>query len=549
MNVSPLAGRPAPASMMLDLSKLVTAYYTEQPDPTIAAQRVTFGTSGHRGSSFERTFNEHHILAIAEAICRHRAQVGITGPLFLGIDTHSLSVPARATTLEVLAAHGVHVMLDAHDDYTPTPSLSRAILVYNKGRTEGLADGIVLTPSHNPPDNGGFKYNPPNGGPADSTVTSWVEKKANKILEEGLISVKRIPYERALKAETTHLHDYMHAYVADLSNVLDFDAIRASGVRIGVDPLGGAGVRYWARITETYKIDLTVVNETTDGTFRFMPLDWDGKIRTDPSSSYAMQGLIGLKDRFDIGVACDADHDRHGIVTHAGLMPPNHYLAVMIQHLFANRPAWRSDARVGKTIVSSSMIDRVAAKVGRGIYEVPVGFKWFVDGLVDGSLGFVGEESAGASFLRKDGTVWTTDKDGLIPALLSAEISAKAGKSPSDLYADLTREFGAPAYDRVDAPATPAQKKLLSKLSPESIKSTELAGEKITKVQSSAPGNDAPLGGVKVSTATGWFAARPSGTENIYKIYVESFEGRAMLERIVVEAQGIVDAALAGSGA
>jgi phosphoglucomutase len=545
MRVSPLAGHPPPPEMLLDVSKLVTAYYTGIPDPSVPAQRVAFGTSGHRGSAFEMTFNELHVLAISEAICRYRRRQGIDGPLFLGLDTHALSVPACATALEVLAANGVDVMLAEHDEYTPTPVVSHAILGYNRGRTAGLADGIVITPSHNPPDNGGFKYNPPNGGPADTEVPSWIEARANELMEHGLEGVRRIPYEKALRAATTHRHDYLNAYVRDLGNVVDMDAIRGAGVRLGVDPLGGAGVHYWAPIAERYHLDLTVVSDEVDQTFRFMTVDWDGRIRMDPSSPHAMQRLIGLKDRFDIAVACDTDHDRHGVVTPgSGLLPPNHYLAVAIHHLFTDRAPWRADAGVGKTVVSSGMIDRVAAKLGRTLYEVPVGFKWFVDGLLDGSLGFGGEESAGASFLRRDGTVWTTDKDGIAPAWLAAEITARAGRDPGEIYHDLTRELGEPISDRVEAPATPAQKKLLSALSPTQVRCAELAGEKVQSIISDAPGNHAPIGGVKVTAATGWFAARPSGTEDIYKIYAESFRGVDHLHRIVEEAQAIVDDAL-----
>ncbi len=549
MNISPLAGQAPPPAMLLDVAKLVTAYYTDIPDPSVPAQRVSFGTSGHRGSSFDTTFNEWHVLAISEAICRYRRQQGIDGPLFLGIDTHALSVPACASALEVLAANGIDVMLAEHDEYTPTPAVSHAILCYNRRRSTGLADGIVITPSHNPPDNGGFKYNPPNGGPADTDVTGWIEARANELMEHGLEGVKRIPHEKALRAATTHRHDYLNAYVRDLGNVVDMDAIRASGIHLGVDPLGGAGVHYWAPIAELYHLDLTVVSDVVDETFRFMTLDWDGQIRMDPSSTYAMQRLIGLKDRFDIAFACDTDHDRHGIVTRStGLLPPNHYLAVAIHHLFQNRPKWSGKAGVGKTVVSSSMIDRVTAKLGRPLFEVPVGFKWFVSGLVDGSLGFGGEESAGATFLRRDGTVWTTDKDGIVPALLAAEISAKAGRDAGEIYQDLTREFGEPVYDRVEAPATPDQKKRLAALSPAQVQSADLAGEKIESIITQAPGNHAPIGGVKIATATGWFAARPSGTEAIYKIYGESFRGQQQLDQILKEAQAIVDKTLA-SGA
>jgi len=549
MKISPLAGHPPPQAMLLDIAKLVTAYSAEIPDPAVPAQRVAFGTSGHRGSSFEKTFNEWHVLAISEAICRYRQQQGIDGPLFLGFDTHALSVPASTTAVEVLAANGVDIMLAEHDAYTPTPAVSHAILSYNRGRTadRGLADGIVVTPSHNPPDNGGFKYNPPTGGPADSGVTSWIEARANELMERGLDGVKRIPYEKALRAATTHRHDYLKAYVSDLGNVIDMPEIQSAGLRLGVDPLGGAGVEYWAPIAERYHLDLTVVSDVVDETFRFMPVDWDGRIRMDPSSFYAMQRLIGLRDRFDIAFACDPDHDRHGVVTRStGLLPPNNYLAVAIQHLFSHRPQWGADAGVGKTVVSSGMIDRVSAKLGRRLHEVPVGFKWFVAGLGDGSLGFCGEESAGATLLRRDGTAWTTDKDGIALALLAAEITAHAGRDPGELYGELTHEFGAPAYDRVEAPATPAQKRRLAALSPAQVQCTELAGEKVQSVINEAPGNHAPIGGVKVSAATGWFAARPSGTEDLYKIYAESFQGRDQLNRIVEEAQVIVDRALAG---
>jgi len=546
MKISPLAGHPPPPAMLLDVSKLVTAYYTDVPDPSVPAQRVAFGTSGHRGTAFDRTFNEWHVLAISEAICHYRRWKGIDGPLFLGVDTHALSVPACATALEVLAAHGVEVVLAEHDDYTPTPAVSHAIVCYNRGRTAGLADGIVMTPSHNPPDDGGFKYNPPTGGPADMDVTGWIEARANERLERGLQGLRRIPYERALRATTTRRHDYLNAYVRDLGNVLDMDAIRGAGIRLGVDPLGGAGVHYWAPIADHYHLDLTVVSDVVDQTFRFMTVDWDGRIRMDPSSSYAMQRLIGLKDQFDIAVACDTDHDRHGIVTRStGLLPPNHYLTVAIHHLFRHRPEWSAKAGVGKTVVSSAMIDKVTAKLGRRLYEVPVGFKWFVDGLSDGSIGFCGEESAGATFVRRDGSVWTTDKDGIVLALLAAEITATAGRDPGEIYTGLTTEFGDPAYDRVEAPATAGQKKRLSALSADAVQCADLAGEPVLSVIAEAPGNHAPLGGVKVSGATGWFAARPSGTEAIYKIYAESFRGVAPLGRILEEAQAIVDKALA----
>ena len=548
MKVSPAAGKPAEASMLVDVPRLVTAYYTEAPDPLVSAQRVAFGTSGHRGSAFEKAFNERHILAISQAICLYRAQKKIDGPLFLGMDTHALSVPALSSALEVLAANGVEVMLSQGDEYTPTPAVSHAILTYNRGRKTGLADGIVVTPSHNPPHDGGFKYNPPNGGPAESDVTTWIEAKANQFLENDLLGLKRVTLEKALHASTTHRHDYLNAYVADLANVIDMDAIRGAKIAMGVDPLGGAGVHYWGPIAERYGLNLTVVNEAVDPTFRFMTVDWDGQIRMDPSSSYAMQRLIGLKDRFQISFAFDTDHDRHGVVTRsAGLLAPNHYLSVAIFYLLQHRPRWRSDAAVGKTVVSSQMIDRVAAKLKRKLYEVPVGFKWFVEGLLDGSLGFGGEESAGASFVRLDGSVWTTDKDGIVPALLAAEITARMGRDPGELYQDLTREFGEPLYDRVEAPATPAQKELLAKLSPQQIRFKDLAGEKIQTILTRAPGNDAPIGGLKVVAESGWFAARPSGTESIYKIYAESFSGAEHLRRILEEAQTIVGDALATS--
>ena len=531
--------------MLLDVAKLVTAYYTQAPDPAVPAERVVFGTSGHRGTAFDRTFNEAHVIAISEAICRYRRTQGIDGPLFLGFDTHALSQPACATAVEVLAAHGVDLMLAEHDEYTPTPAVSHAILCYNRGRTTGLADGIVVTPSHNPPDNGGFKYNTPNGGPADTKVTSWIETEANDLLERGNHGVQRKPYERALHAATTHRHDYLHSYVRDLGNVVDVDHIRAGGIRLGVDPLGGAGVHYWAAIAEHYHLDLTVVSDVVDETFRFMTVDWDGRIRMDPSSPYAMQRLIALKDRFDIAFACDTDHDRHGIVAaSAGLLPPNHYLVVAIQHLFQHRPHWPAGAGVGKTVVSSSVIDRVVAKLGRSLYEVPVGFKWFVDGLSDGTLGFCGEESAGASFLRRDGTVWTTDKDGIIPALLAAEITVVAGRDPGEIYADLARELGDASYERVGASATSAQKQRLTSLSPNDVHCTTLAGDAVTGIINEASGNHAPIGGVKVTTASGWFAARPSGTEAIYRIYAESFAGKDALAQVVQQAQTIVDAAL-----
>ena len=546
MKINPLAGKPAEPSMLVNIPRLITAYYAEQPDPEVSAQRVAFGTSGHRGSSLQQSFNEWHVLAISQAICFYRKQHRIDGPLFLGIDTHALSEPACASALEVLAANGVEVMIAENDEYTPTPAVSHAILTYNRGRDTGLADGIVITPSHNPPDNGGFKYNPPNGGPADKDVTGWIEAKANEFLSNGLKDVKRVTYAQALGAATTHRHDYLNAYVSDLGSVLDMEVIHGANIRMGVDPLGGAGVHYWPRIAERYGLNLTVVNDAVDPTFRFMTVDWDGRIRMDPSSPYAMQSLIGLKDRFDVACACDTDHDRHGIVTRsAGLMPPNHYLAVAIHYLFQHRPKWRQDAAVGKTVVSSALIDRVAAKLGRRLYEVPVGFKWFVDGLLDGSLGFGGEESAGASFIRMDGGVWSTDKDGIVPALLSAEITARLGRDPGEIYGDLAREFGAPLFERIDAPATPAEKSMLSKLSARQVKSKDLAGEKIQSILTQAPGNGAAIGGVKVLAESGWFAARPSGTEDIYKIYAESFRGAEHLHRILEEAQAIVSEALA----
>jgi phosphoglucomutase len=548
MKVSPGAGKPAEASMLVNVPRLVTAYYTEVPDPAVAEQRVAFGTSGHRGSSFKKAFNEWHILAISQAICLYREQKKIDGPLFLGMDTHALSEPAQASALEVLAANGVEVMLAEGDEYTPTPAISHAILTYNRGRKTGPADGIVITPSHNPPPDGGFKYNPPNGGPAEGAVTAWIEAKANELLENGLLGLKRIPFEKALRVPTTHRHDYLNTYIADLANVIDMDAIRGAKISMGVDPLGGAGVHYWGPIAERYGLNLTVVNETVDPTFRFMTVDWDGQIRMDPSSPYTMQRLIGLKDRFTIAFACDTDHDRHGIVTRsAGLLPPNHYLSVAIFYLFQHRPKWRKEAAIGKTVVSSQMIDRVTAKIGRKLYEVPVGFKWFVDGLLDGSLGFGGEESAGASFARLDGTVWTTDKDGIIPALLAAEITARMDRDPGEIYGELTHEFGEPVYDRVEAPATPEQKEILGKLSPEQVRSTDLAGEKVQAILTRAPGNGASIGGLKVAAESGWFAARPSGTENIYKIYAESFRGADHLRRILEEAQTIVSDALSAS--
>ncbi len=545
--IDPRAGQLPSARQLVDTAKLIDAYYTRRPDSQVAAERVAFGTSGHRGSSFDSSFNEAHVLAITQAICLYRRQERISGPLFIGFDTHALSRPAFESALEVLAANGVDVMISKGGEYTPTPAISQAILVHNRGRKEGLADGIVITPSHNPPEDGGFKYNPPNGGPADTGITSWIEKQANALLADGLKAVKRVAFQQAQHADTTAEYDFLQAYVADLGNVIDFEAIRASSIRMGVDPLGGAGVHYWARLAEHYRIDLAVVSEQVDPRFGFMTLDWDGRIRMDPSSSYAMQRLIGLKGKYDIAFACDTDHDRHGIVVPGdGLMPPNHYLAVAIDYLFRNRPGWKADAAVGKTVVSSAMIDRVTARLGRKLYEVPVGFKWFADGLLDGSLGFGGEESAGASFLRRDGSVWTTDKDGIVPALLSAEMTARTGHDPGVLYRDLTRELGDMTADRVEAPATAEQKKKLASLSPQQVRITEMAGEPIQSVLTKAPGNDAPIGGIKVTAESGWFAARPSGTEDIYKIYAESFRGADHLRTLLREAQTIVDTALAG---
>jgi phosphoglucomutase len=549
MQVSPLAGKPADPSMLVDVPRLITAYYTERPDPSVPAQRVAFGTSGHRGSSFDGAFNEAHILAITQAICLHRREQRIDGPLYLGIDPHALSAPAFATALEVLAANGAEVMVDADAGYTPTPVISHAILSYNRGRKRGLADGIVITPSHNPPQFGGFKYNPPHGGPADTQVTRWIEERANAFITDELRGVSRLPFERARRTSTTHPYPYLDSYVGDLPSVVDLEAIRGSKIHIGVDPLGGASVAYWDAIGERYGLDLEVVNHTVDATFRFMTVDWDGQIRMDPSSPYAMAGMVALKERFDVAFANDADADRHGIVSRSrGLLEPNHFLAVAIDYLFANRPQWPASAAVGKTLVSSGMIDRVATRLKRRVVEVPVGFKWFVEGLIDGSVGFCGEESSGATFVRRDGTVWTTDKDGLIPNLLAAEITARTGSDPGERYRALTVELGTAYYTRVDAPATPEQKALLAQLSPQSITSSTLAGEPITAKLTRAPGNDAAIGGLKVVAAGGWFAARPSGTENIYKIYAESFKGEAHLAALVSEAQEIVNGALARSG-
>jgi phosphoglucomutase len=545
MNISPAAGKPADPSILVNIPRLITAYYAQQPDVSVPAQKVSFGTSGHRGSSFSNSFNEWHILAITQAICLYRKQNGIEGPLFLGIDTHALSEPAAVTALEVLAGNEVEVMIAENNEYTPTPAVSHAILTYNKGREKGLADGIVITPSHNPPDDGGFKYNPTNGGPAGTEITSWVEKKANEFLENKLKGVLRMRYEKALRVSTTHRFDYLNHYVNDLKNVLNMDIIRDSRISIGADPLGGAGVHYWAPIAEKYKLNLQVVSDMVDPTFRFMLVDWDGKIRMDPSSSYAMQRLIGMKDKFDISVACDTDHDRHGIVTKSvGLVPPNHYLATCIFYLLQHRPSWKPGVAIGKTLVSSRMIDRVTKKLNHPLYEVPVGFKWFVDGLIDGSLGFVGEESAGASFCRLNGEVWTTDKDGFIPALLAAEMTATLQKDPGEIYKALADELGHSTYDRVEAKANAEQKAKLSKLSPEQITQKTMAGEAITDILTKAPGNHASIGGIKLETENGWIAARPSGTEDIYKIYAESFLGREHLNLMLKEAQTIVDSAL-----
>jgi len=543
--VSPLAGKPLPGAKLVDIQALLAAYADLQPDPAMPSQRVAFGTSGHRGTSFDASFNAAHVQAITQALCEHRKSEGIDGPLFIGLDTHALSQPAFEDALQVLAGNGVQTMVARGGEFTPTPAVSHAILVHNRGRSSGLADGIVITPSHNPPDSGGFKYNPPHGGPADADITGWVQQRANALLEGGLADVKRMALSEARSAATTHDHDYLGAYVADLGSVIDFELIRSAGLRLAVDPLGGAGVHYWARIAEHYRIDLTVVNEQVDPQFAFMTADWDGKLRMDPSSRYAMQRLIELKDRYDIAFACDTDHDRHGIVTSsAGLLAPNHYLSVAIDYLFQHRSQWGATAAVGKTVVSSTMIDRVAERLGRSLFEAPVGFKWFALGLFDGSLGFGAEESAGASFLRRDGRVWTTDKDGIAAALLAAEITAGTGRDPGVLYRELCAEFGEFFADRVDAPATRVQKQTLARLTPAQITTTELAGEPITSVIDKAPANDAPIGGIKVSAKSGWFAARPSGTEDIVKIYAESFRDGAHLRRLLADAQHIVDTAL-----
>ena len=549
MAIHPLAGKPAPKEVLVDIENLRKQYYARRPDITNSGERVKFGTSGHRGSSLRGGFNEGHILAITQAICDYRKSQRIDGPLYVGKDTHALSEPAFASALEVLAANQVEVMVDRDGGYTPTPVISHAILTYNRGRTEGFADGIVITPSHNPPEDGGFKYNPPHGGPADTEVTRWIEDRANGFISTNLTSIHRLPYEKAFRAATVHKHDFIGAYVSDLASVVDMDLIRGARLKVGVDPLGGAGVGYWQPISDRYSIALEVVNTAVDPTFSFMSLDWDGKIRMDCSSPHAMAKLIALKDRFDIAFGNDADSDRHGIVTRsAGLMNPNHYLAAAISYLYANRPHWRPDARVGKTVVSSSIIDRVVAKLGRKLVEVPVGFKWFVPGLLDGTLGFGGEESAGASFLRRDGTVWTTDKDGIIMDLLAVELTARTGHDPSELYHDLTAELGAPAYERIDAPATPEQRAALLKLSPNAIAVSELAGDPIQAMLTAAPGNGEPIGGLKVVTTHAWFAARPSGTEEVYKLYAESFRGPEHLRRVQEEAQGLLIRTLEGTG-
>ena len=541
MKVSPLAGKPAPESILTNVPRLVTNYYALEPDPNNPAQRVAFGTSGHRGTSGKGSFNEAHIVAITQAICLHRQQQRIDGPLFIGFDTHALSEPAFASALEVLAANHVEVMIDAHDEWTPTPAVSHAILCYNKGRKDGFADGIVITPSHNPPEDGGFKYDPPSGGPADSATTKWIQDKANEIIAGGLKNVQRVPLARAKSASTTHRHDYIQHYVADLASVIHFDAIRGAKLELGVDPLGGAGVRYWDAIAERYKIPLTVVSEVVDPTFRFMTVDWDGKIRMDCSSPYAMARLIAMRDKFDVAWACDPDHDRHGIVAKStGLLAPNDYLAVAISYLYTHRPHWPASAGVGKTVVSSDMIARVSKGMGRVLREVPVGFKWFVDGLLNRTLGFGGEESAGASFVRHEGNVWTTDKDGLIMGLLAAEITAVMDKDPGELYKDLIKQYGELFYERLDAPANAEQKKVLSALKPSDITIRELAGDKITGVFDNAPGTNDPIGGIKVTSDGGWFAARPSGTEEIYKLYAESFRSADHLRRIQDEAQEIL---------
>jgi phosphoglucomutase len=547
MMVDPRAGKPPPPSLLVNVPRLITAYYTLRPDLSVPEQRVAFGTSGHRGSSLDASFNELHILAITQAICDYRRDNAITGPLFLGADTHALSDSAWASALEVLAANEVTVLIDHDQGYTPTPVVSHAILSHNRGRSSALADGIVITPSHNPPRDGGFKYNPTNGGPADTGITGWIQDRANTLLTDELRGVKRSPFDRADRAATTRRHNYMESYVSDLANVVDFDALRSADLRLAVDPMGGAGVHYWGIIAERYRVPITVVSEEVDPTFRFMPVDWDGKIRMDCSSPYAMQRLVGLKDRFDVAWACDPDHDRHGIVTQTtGLLNPNHYLAAAVNYLFTHRPQWPAQAGIGKTVVSTSMIDRIAERLGRRLVEVPVGFKWFVDGLISGTLGFGGEESAGASLLRRDGAVWTTDKDGIVLGLLAAEMTAVTGRDPGELYRELTQEFGDFAYERIDAPATTEQKAALLRLSPEQIEASTIAGGRIMSLLTKAPGNGAPIGGLKVVTEKGWFAARPSGTEAVYKLYAESYVGSDHLKRIQEEAQAIIGKALRG---
>ncbi|HED30555.1 MAG TPA: alpha-D-glucose phosphate-specific phosphoglucomutase [Prosthecochloris aestuarii] len=547
MSVSPLAGTFPSGEMLVNVPRLITSYFSLKPDPSNPLQRVSFGTSGHRGSSLDLSFNEHHILAVTQAICEYRSYNGITGPLFIGMDTHALSEPAMCSALEVLAGNGVEVMLSVSGPWTPTPAISHAILEWNRSGERSSADGIVITPSHNPPGDGGFKYNPPHGGPAGTAETAWIEERANAILSGGLADVKRIVYERALKASTTRRYDYMNNYISGLGDVLDLDAVRSSGLRLGVDPLGGAGVLYWNAIADRYGIDLTVLNETVDPTFRFMSLDHDGKIRMDPSSAWTMKPLVSRKDEFDIAFACDTDYDRHGIVTRsAGLMPPNHYLSAAVYYLFSHRPGWSGNAGIGKTVVTSSMIDRVGAKLGRRVYDMPVGFKWFVDGLHDGSLGFGGEESAGASFLQRDGSAWSTDKDGFTAALLSAEMTAVSRRDPSELYRELTLDLGEPVYARIDAPACREQKNRLKKLSVQDVRRSELAGENILNMMTEAAGNGASIGGLKIVTHCGWFAARPSGTEDIYKIYAESFRGEEHLQQLLVEAREVVENALEG---
>jgi len=549
MAIDPRAGKPAMPDMLVDIARLIAAYYEKKPDVSIATQRVAFGTSGHRGSSFETSFNENHILAISQAICEYRKNEGTTGPLFMGKDTHALSEPAFKSAMEVLVANGVEVMVDIDLAYTPTPSVSHAILTYNRGRKDGLSDGIVITPSHNPPTDGGFKYNPPSGGPAETTATMWIQDRANTILGDGMKEVKRTSYESALGSANTHRYDFLSVYVNDLGSIIDFEPIRAAKPKLGADPLGGASVAYWPRIAEKYGLNMDVVDTTIDPTFRFMHVDWDGKIRMDCSSPYAMAGLIALRDKYQVAFANDTDADRHGVVASVGLLNPNHYLAVAINYLYRNRPGWNANAGVGKTLVSSGMIDFVAKNLGRKLVEVPVGFKWFVDGLLDGFLGFGGEESAGASFLRLDGTVWTTDKDGLIMGLLAAEMLSKTGKDPGQLYSELTSQFGDPVYERIDAPANPQQKAILAKLSPSDVKETQIAGDKIEAMLTTAPGNRAPIGGLKVVTSRGWFAARPSGTEDVYKIYAESFAGAEHLKRLQIEAQELIARVFKAAGA